>query len=118
METFLKELPVAVQRGGAPLAALLGPGPPLDRRLQLRELQTLFVYASVLSKKCKVGRVGRAVGPSEGRGRWPLSRRLPPLRPWWATACLAPSPASCIWLLATPQPQSPTPPAGPIFGVH
>ncbi len=51
---FLKELPVAVKRAEPNLALLFGDSPPLERRLRLRELQSVFVYSTVLAKKCRV----------------------------------------------------------------
>ena len=36
------------------LSKLLGPSGPMERRLRLRELQTSFVYTTVLAKKCRV----------------------------------------------------------------
>ncbi|KAK9837434.1 hypothetical protein WJX81_002188 [Elliptochloris bilobata] len=50
---FLKELPVAVRRAEPNLALLFGDSPPLERRLRLRELQSVFVYSTVLAKKCR-----------------------------------------------------------------
>ena len=47
---------MAVKRA-EPLLARKGlPGQPLERRLRLRELQTSFVYSTVLAKKCKASR--------------------------------------------------------------
>lgn len=54
---FLKELPVAVKRAEPNLALLFGDSPPLERRLRLRELQSVFVYSTVLAKKCRVRHV-------------------------------------------------------------
>ena len=52
----MKELPGAIKRAEPNLALYLGDDTPLDRRVGLRELQTNFVYTTVLAKKCKVGR--------------------------------------------------------------
>ena len=54
---FLKELPVAVKRAEPNLALLFGDSPPLERRLRLRELQSVFVYSTVLAKKSRVRHV-------------------------------------------------------------
>lgn len=51
---FLKELPAAIKRAEPSLALYLGDDTPLARRVGLRELQTSFVCATVLAKKCKV----------------------------------------------------------------
>ena len=57
MEEFLKELPTVIKRAEPNLTTLLGSGPPLARLLKLRELQTSFVYSTVLAKKNKVSTV-------------------------------------------------------------
>ena len=51
---FLKALPGAIKRAEPSLTLYLGGEVPLDRRVGLRELQTNFVYTTVLAKKCKV----------------------------------------------------------------
>ena len=55
LEEFLKELPTVIRRAETNLATLLGNGVSLARLLKLRELQTSFVYSTVLAKKNKVG---------------------------------------------------------------
>lgn len=55
LEDFLKELPVAIKRAEPSLTEFFGTAVPLERRLKLRELQTSFVYTTVLAKKSKVG---------------------------------------------------------------
>ena len=55
LEEFLKELPVAIKRAEPCLADVFETTVPLERRLMLRELQTSFVYTTVLAKKIKVG---------------------------------------------------------------
>lgn len=55
LEEFLKELPTVIRRAEPNLTALLGESIPLARLLKLRELQTSFVYSTVLAKKNKVG---------------------------------------------------------------
>ena len=54
---FLKELPGAIKRAEPNLALYLGDDTALDCRVGLRELQTNFVYTTVLAKKCKVSRI-------------------------------------------------------------
>lgn len=54
MEDFLKELPTVIKRAEPKLADLLNNDVSLARRLKLRELQTSFVYTTVLAKKSKV----------------------------------------------------------------
>lgn len=44
---------MAVKRAEPMLARKGLSGQPLERRLRLRELQTSFVYSTVLAKKCK-----------------------------------------------------------------
>lgn len=51
----MKELPTVIRRAEPNLTALLGESVPLARLLRLRELQTSFVYSTVLAKKTKVG---------------------------------------------------------------
>lgn len=51
---FLKELPGAIKRAEPSLALYTGEDAPLGRRVGLQELQTNFVYSTVLAKKCKV----------------------------------------------------------------
>eukprot|EP00887_Chlorella_sp_A99_P001748 scaffold19.g1748.t1 len=53
MAAFLKELPGLIAATESALVPLLGAGPPLAARLQLRELQTTFVCSSVLAKRCR-----------------------------------------------------------------
>lgn len=55
LEEFLKELPTVIRRAEPNLTSLLGESVPLARLLKLRELQTSFVYSTVLAKKTKVG---------------------------------------------------------------
>lgn len=55
LEEFLKELPTVIRRADTHLTSLLGNGTSLARLLKLRELQTSFVYSTVLAKKNKVG---------------------------------------------------------------
>ena len=45
---------MAVKRAEPNLALLFGDSPPLERRLRLRELQSVYVYSTVLAKKCRV----------------------------------------------------------------
>ena len=54
LEEFLKELPTVIKRSEPNLGSLLAGNVPLARRLKLRELQTSFVYTTVLAKKSKV----------------------------------------------------------------
>ena len=54
LEEFLKELPTVIKRAEPHLGSLLVTDAPLARRLKLRELQTSFVYTTVLAKKSKV----------------------------------------------------------------
>ncbi len=54
LEEFLKELPTVIKRAEPNLGPLLAGNVPLARRLKLRELQTSFVYTTVLAKKSKV----------------------------------------------------------------
>jgi hypothetical protein len=51
---FLKELPVNFKRAEPFLAQHFAGSAPLERGLKLRELQTSFVFTTVLAKKCKV----------------------------------------------------------------
>lgn len=51
----MKELPTVIRRAEPNLTTLLGDSIPLARLLKLRELQTSFVYSTVLAKKSKVG---------------------------------------------------------------
>ncbi|DBA83853.1 TPA: hypothetical protein ACH3X1_006367 [Trebouxia sp. C0004] len=53
LEEFLKELPTVIKRAEPNLGPLLAGNVPLARRLKLRELQTSFVYTTVLAKKSK-----------------------------------------------------------------
>ncbi len=53
---------MAVKRAEPNLALLFGDNPPLERRLRLRELQSVFVYSTVLAKKFRV----RAHGATSG----------------------------------------------------
>lgn len=53
LEEFLKELPTVIKRAEPKLGPLLAGNVPLARRLKLRELQTSFVYTTVLAKKSK-----------------------------------------------------------------
>lgn len=54
LEEFLKELPTVIKRAEPNIGSLLVTDVPLARRLKLRELQTSFVYTTVLAKKSKV----------------------------------------------------------------
>lgn len=45
---------MVVKKAEPSLSKLLGPISPMERRLRLRELQTSFVYTTVLAKKCRV----------------------------------------------------------------
>ncbi|KAK9811164.1 hypothetical protein WJX73_007690 [Symbiochloris irregularis] len=50
---FLKGLAVAIRRVEPSLSLYMGDDAPLERRVGLKELQTKFVYTTVLVKKCK-----------------------------------------------------------------
>ena len=51
---FLKELPVIVRKSEPLLDGVIDKAQPLERTLKLRELQTSYVYTTVLAKKCRV----------------------------------------------------------------
>lgn len=51
---FLKELPVIVRKSEPLLDGVIEKAQPLERTLKLRELQTSYVYTTVLAKKCRV----------------------------------------------------------------
>ena len=51
---FLKELPVIVRKIEPRLSGVMERNAPLERTLKLRELQTSYVYTTVLAKKCRV----------------------------------------------------------------
>ena len=51
---FLKELPAIIRHSEPCLSLYMGDEVPLESRVGLRELQTKFVYTTVLAKKCKV----------------------------------------------------------------
>ena len=51
---FLKELPVIVRKIEPRLSGVVERNEPLERTLKLRELQTSYVYTTVLAKKCRV----------------------------------------------------------------
>lgn len=55
LEDFLKELPAVIRRAEPCLTEFFDIAVPMERRLKLRELQTSFVYTTVLAKKSKVG---------------------------------------------------------------
>ncbi|CAL5223875.1 g6466 [Coccomyxa viridis] len=50
---FLKELPVIVRKSEPLLDGVIEKTQPLERTLKLRELQTSYVYTTVLAKKCR-----------------------------------------------------------------
>ena len=57
----MKELPTVIRRAEPNLTTLLGESLPLARLLKLRELQTSFVYSTVLAKKNKVGAISSSL---------------------------------------------------------
>ena len=54
LEDFLKELPTVIKQAEPKLTVMLKHEVALARQLKLRELQTSFVYSTVLAKKSKV----------------------------------------------------------------
>lgn len=51
---FLKELPIIVRKTEPLLRGVIEKSQPLERAMKLRELQTSYVYTTVLAKKCRV----------------------------------------------------------------
>lgn len=54
LDEAVRELGPAAAALEAPVARVLGSSPPLERRLQLRELQQSYVLHSLLMKKARV----------------------------------------------------------------
>ncbi len=62
----MKEVVVSLGTAEPTLLALFGNDPPLDRRLQLRELQANYVYSAVMAKKYRVCPLGLPSGFRSG----------------------------------------------------